>query len=532
MSRGLERTLAVAIADLRSRLRRPASAWLLAGLALAAYFTIPPPSSSTVLFVIEGARARYTSEALAFATATLLPIFLGLFGFYVVGRAVGHDAATRVGPLVAATPVRRVEYVCGKLVGSTAILGAVTAGFLVCVMGMHLVRAEGPLLPQVYVSYYLVIGLPCILGVAAFALFFESVPGLGGRVGDVLYFFTWVLMVPLALEPWNGRPTAEPGLGRYFDWSGLGFAVAEVVRLTGASDFSIGATSAALTKPPVDFPALSVGPATLAWRTESLLLPALLVLGAIALFHRFDPARVRRGASTPRRGPLSAAGALIRPLSRALLGAFDRMFPASIGSHAVRRLAAEVLLTARLNPLFPTAVVVALVLAVALPLPVLRGGALPVLTALLVPLLADPPVRERQAGMSGIVYAAPGFERRLVLLKLGTTASVAQLVVGAPALRLLLEQPATGVSLVLGALVFAAGSVLLGVATSSPKPFMALALAFWYVALSAGHGAPALDFAGFSGTATAAARLGYVAAVLLLAMAALTLESVLRRFAD
>jgi len=532
MSPGIERALAVTVTDVRARLRRPASAWLLAALALAAYFTVPPPSAGHGLFVIDGARARYTSEALACATGTLLPLFLGLFGFYVVSRAIGYDAQTRVGPLVAATPVRRTEYLLGKLLGSAVILGAVTAGFLVCIMGMHLVRGEGPLRPHVYVACYLVIGLPCILGVAAFALLFESVPGLGGRAGDVLYFFVWLFTLPLGAEVWKGLPTGEPGWGRFFDSGGLGFAVRQIARATGSSAFTVGATPYDVTKPPVEFPGLSFTPATLAWRAESLLLPAFLVLAAMALFHRFDPARSRPGAAHARWSPFALARALARPLSRLLVAAVDRPGLASWGSPAVRSLVAEVLLTARLNPLFVLAAVVAAVLAATLPLPALRAGALPVLTALLVPLLADPPVRERQAGVTGIVYVAPAFRRRLVPLKLATAASVALLVTLAPALRFLVEQPAVAVSLVVGSLLLASASVLLGVATSSPKPFLALGLGFWYVALSAGEHVPALDFAGFAAAATPTVQVSYAVAVALVAVAAVALGRLQERLTD
>lgn len=532
MSPSIERTLAVTLTDVRARLRRPASAWLLVGLALTAYVTIPPPDSGNGVFVIDGARARYTSEALAIATATLLPFFLGLFGFYVVNRAVGLDARTRVGPLVAATPIRRAEYLLGKLLGSSILLGAVTAGFLVCIMGMHLVRGEGPLLPHVYVAHYLVIGLPCILGVAAFALFFESVPGLGGRAGDFLYFFVWVFTLPLSMEVWKGGPSAERGWGSFLDSSGLAFAVAQVVRLTGSSSFSIGSSPYDVTKAPVDLAGFSFTTDTLVWRAQGLLLPAVLVLVAWALFHRFDPARSKAGATLAHRSPLALAHALARPLSRLLLAGIDRLGLGWRGSAGVRRLVAEVLLTARLNPLLLLVAVVAAALTVSLPLAALRGGLLPVLTALLVPLLADTPVREKQAGVTGIVYTTPGLRRRLAPLKLATAACVALLVTGVPALRLLVEQPRVGVSLLLGSLLLASTAVLFGIATSSPKPFMALALGFWYVALSAGARVPALDFAGSAAVATTAVQLTYAAVIALVVLAAVTLGRVQDHLAE
>lgn len=523
MNAAVARTLAVARTDVRARLRRPGSAWLLVALALGAYFVVPPPSSGGGLLIIDGARARYTSAALAFATATLLPIFLGLFGFYVVSRAVDHDARTRVGPLVAVTPLRRAEYVCGKLLGSTGVLAAVTAGFLVCILGMHLVRGEGPLLPQVYLSYYLVIGTPCILGVAAFALLFESVPGLGGRLGDVVYLFLWVTLLGLSLEPWKGQPTAEPGPGRFLDYGGVGFAAAQMIRVMGARSFSIGYAEHDLSKAPVEFPGLALTPATLAWRAESLLLPLALALVAVVLFHGFDPARARPGAATGRRSPLALVQALARPLSRAVLAGIDRIGLASNGSASSRALAAELLLTARLNPLLVPTVVLSAGLSALLPGAALRAGLLPVLVGLLVPLLADLPAREREAGVTGIVYTAPGLRRHLVPLKLAAAASAALLVTGAPALRLLLDQPRAAISLVLGSLLLASASVALGLATSSPKPFMALGLALWYVALGAGGRVPWLDFAGWSAVATGSVQAGHAAAAALFAAAALLL---------
>ncbi len=523
MSPGVERTLAVAITDLRARLRRPTSGWLVAALAITAYFMIPDPSSGSGLFVIDGARARYTSEALAIATATLLPLFVGLFGFYVVSRAVGLDARTGVGPLVATTPVRRAEYLLGKLLGSTLILATVTAAFLVCIMGMHLVRGEGPLLPHVYVAHYLVLALPCILAVAAFALLFETVPGLGGRAGDFLYFFLWFLMLPLALEVWRGRLPTAPGFGSFLDFGGIGFVVAQVARITGSSAIAIGASTFDPTKAPLDLPGLPFTAETLLWRARSLLVPVLLVLAALSFFHRFDPARSRPGAAPGRRNPLALARALARPFSRLMLAVVDRLGLDRIGPRLVRTLAAEVLLTARLNPLFPLVVVVAAALAATLPPEALRTAALPVLTALLVPLLADMPVREILAGMTGIVHAAPGVRSRLVSLKLATAASVALLVTGLPALRLLAQEPRAGLSLILGSLLLAAGAVLLGLATLSPKPFMALALGFWYLALSAGGSVPALDFAGFAAAATPTVQLSYAAVIACFAFTAMML---------
>ncbi len=193
---------------------------------------------------------------------------------------------------------------------------------------------------------------------------------------------------------------------------------------------------------------------------------------------------------------------------------------------------AELLLTACLKLLVVLTPILAATLALVLPASLLRTAVLPALVALLVPLLADLPAREKEAGVSGIVYTTPGLRRQLVPLKLATAAAVALLVTGAPALRLLLEQPGAGVSLLLGSLLLAASCVLLGIVGSSPKPFMAMALAFWYVALNAGAAVPALDFAGWSAAATPGVQIGYAVAAAVSAALALAVGRLQSALAD
>ena len=93
----LSRLLAVASADLRARLRRPATLVFLGLLLAAASTTFPDPSSGKGILSIGGRRAVYTSAALAVATAGLLPFLLGLFGFYAVSNAIALDRRSGAG---------------------------------------------------------------------------------------------------------------------------------------------------------------------------------------------------------------------------------------------------------------------------------------------------------------------------------------------------------------------------------------------------------------------------------------------------
>jgi hypothetical protein len=228
----------------------------------------------------------------------------------------------------------------------------------------------------------------------------------------------------------------------------------------------------------------------------------------------------------------AAARLATRLATRAALELADRAGLLSRPAPFARALSAELVLTSRLEPLLVPAALASAALAVALPIGALQHAVLPVLVAALVPLLSELPVRGTLAGVEPIVSAAPGTRRWSVPLKLATAGIVALLVVAGPAARLLVAQPSAALSLVLGAALLVASCVALGVATSSSKPFLALALAFWYLALNANRGTPALDFAGWAGVATGGVRLGYAASVGVFAAAALAIGWLRERVGD
>ena len=163
--------------------------------ATMAYAMVPAPSTGRTLMTRAGQRALYNSATIAVATSALAALLLGLLGYYLISSAIRRDVITRVGSVIAAMPVRSAEYLAGKLIGNAAFLGFVSAGYMLNVMGMHLLRGEAPLQPLVYLATYTAMLAPAILVFSAIALVFECVRPLSGRVGDVLYFFVWTFML-------------------------------------------------------------------------------------------------------------------------------------------------------------------------------------------------------------------------------------------------------------------------------------------------------------------------------------------------
>jgi hypothetical protein len=490
------RTAAVLVADVRSRIRRPAIAVLMAASAVLAVLLIPDPGPGRGLVHIGNARALYTSSTLAFATATLLGLLISFFGFYVVSHALERDARARLASVLAASPVSNLEYLAGKLLGSMALLSAVAAGFMVAAMAMQVVRGEGPLEPGTYLLHYAVITGPCIAWVAVLALVFECVPGLAGRFGDFAYLVAWGASVPLSIAGWK---PGGPLLGRMFDIMGIGFVVSQVEQVAGTRQFTIGYTRGDAAVPPILFPGLRFPPEALAVRGLSLVAPLLLLPVALLLFRRFDPARTKP----------------VRGARRRLVPAFAEKLAAAVQGPALRtlaRVAPDVALTLRARPVLGLLGVVAAVLSPALPAVQVREVVLPVAFALLTVALADVATRERAAGLAGIVFAAPRRRDRFAAWKLGTAIGVALVIAGVPALRVMVADPRAGLSAAIGILFLAAAAVALGIASGTPKAFLSLALALWYLALNAKGSTPALDYGGWWASATPRVQAAWLAA--------------------
>jgi len=498
----LSRTAAVASADLRARLRRPAAAVLLVATAVAAWFAIPDPSPTSGLLQIGGARVLYTSPALAFATAAFLAFPLSLFGFYVASNALERDVRARIATVVAASPVRDAEYLLGKLIGNVVLLAAVSVGFMAAAMAMQVVRGEGPLEPGTYLLHYLVLCGPCVLWVAALALFFEAAPGLAGRIGEVAYFFVWAIGIPLSVV-WKPGPLGDLGRNAV-DFTGLGFLVGEVERIAGTAQFTLGYSEGDASRAPIVFPGLDFTPEALGRRALAGVAALLVAALAVLVFRRFDPARTQAAGARGSRSLLALANAVSRPLGRPLLAVLDRVAP-------------DAALTFRIRPVLVLAALGGAIASAALPPDPVRLVVVPVMFGVMSVALADVATRERDAGVAAIVFSTPGGAGRPAPWKLATSATVALLLCGVPAARVVASEPVAGLQALTGTLFLSTAAVALGVATGTARTFMAGSLALWYLALNAKGVPAALDYGGWWAAATPATVGGWLLAAALAA---------------
>ncbi|HEY6138515.1 MAG TPA: hypothetical protein VI670_12195 [Thermoanaerobaculia bacterium] len=483
-----ERIAAIALADARIRFRRTSTVVVFLLLSAIAYVWVPAPSTGRALMRIGGARALYNSAAIAMATAILGTLFIGIAGFYVVSNAVRRDAQSRVGAIIAATPLRSGEYIAGKFLGNVLFLTTFFFGFMLVSMAMVIVRGEAPLEPWTFVVQYLLLAPPPILFVSALAILFECVPWLSGRFGDVAYFFLFLMSMGIttAAVVAGGMTWAS-----YFDPSGLSAVTAQNMAMLHTQAIAIGAGPFDPHKPPIVYPGLSIDAAFVAQRLAAMLLiPLPLLVLARVSFHRFDPVRVRVAAKAERRW-LGRLNVLLKPLTRALL----RM-------PSARSLPLAAVADAQLTLASAPWIAIAIVAAAAA-----RNRPFAFLAMAIA--IADIATRDVRANTIAMLYAAPRLREHFVAWKAMSAAIIA--------LAFVITYPS------LATLAGAFFTVAAAVALPSPKAFIVLFLSFWYVVVNDKGATPALDFGGFYGKAPPSVALTYAAiGSAMLAIAALT----------
>src|SRR5512146_840927 len=95
------------------------------------YFFLPGQGAVFYANLAMGpARPIYSSAAIGSLTAILMAEFFTLFAFYLVKGNIERDRQTRVGQIIATTPISRVTYMLGKWLSNLAIITAMVAGII------------------------------------------------------------------------------------------------------------------------------------------------------------------------------------------------------------------------------------------------------------------------------------------------------------------------------------------------------------------------------------------------------------------
>ncbi|MGI9086287.1 MAG: hypothetical protein ACR2HH_00875 [Chthoniobacterales bacterium] len=503
MQDALTRTWAIVRADFLIRFRRVSTLIVFLLLSAFAYVWVPAPATGRTLIQIDGQRALYNSGAIGLGTASLAMMFVGLFGYYVISNAIRRDVVSRCGLIAASTPMRSREYLLGKFFGNLAFLATFVAGFMLSSMAMLLVRGEAPLEPIVFVRQYLLLTPAAIVFVSAVAVLFESVPFLSGKIGDVFYFFFWMIFVGLAVG--NQVSGGRINWARAFDFSGFGFMIDQMTHTLHTNELSIGASAFDPAKPPIWFPGLTMTADWILPRLCSLVIPLLFLPVAGFFFHRFDPVATRATSERASRNWLGRIQNLFKPVGRRVVAILMKPLRGQSFATAVW---ADAVLTITLLPLVSLVFLAFAAAALFAPSP---AEILPIIFAVLAIIISDVATRDLRAGTLANLYAAPRLREGFVCWKF-CSAFLLSLLLCLPVLVRAGGRGGHALSMLgVGLFFVTASATALGTLSRNPKTFIVGFLSFWYLAINDKGASPLLDFAGFNGVATAKTLMLYVA---------------------
>jgi hypothetical protein len=199
-------------ADFLERTRRYSFLITLGLTIFAAYLYLPPSSADYLTLGLGNYRGVYNSAWIGGAMAVLCSALLSLPVFYLVKNTIERDEQTRVGQIIASTPLSKPLYTLGKTFSNFVFL-AVMVGVIALSAGvMQLIRAEVFRIDLwVLLAPFVFCVLPAMAVIAALAVLFETISWLRGTLGNVVYFLLWlVLLIVSAANMPSPQRIGEP----------------------------------------------------------------------------------------------------------------------------------------------------------------------------------------------------------------------------------------------------------------------------------------------------------------------------------
>lgn len=484
-------------ADFLERARRYS---FLLTLAFAVYLAYSAGTGGIVLR-LDDYRGVLNSAWLGSMMTLVGTAFLSIVGFYVVKNTVLRDEQTRVGQILATTPMTRSFYTVAKALSNFVVLSSMMGVLAVAALILQITHAEDPHIRiATLLAPFLWVGLPAMAFTAAIPVLFETLPVLRGGVGNVLYFFVWGIVFGVSIDRQVDDVTGFSVLARNMQ------AVLKGMDPTYKNGISLTLSS---NGPPASKVFLWTGvdwtPQVILHRLLWVALALVIALLASVFFHRFDPARELLNWKRPPRPENGAEGFAVASAPAASAG---HLTPIA-RSHGERRFAhlvgAELRLMLKGRRWWWYVVAAGLLIAeLASPTAEARMNIL--LAAWLWPVLVWSPMGSRESlhATQSLVFSSPRALQRQLPALWTAGVLVAVLTGGGVAIRMMLSSDWVGLASWTTAAMFIPSLALaLGVWSGTSKFFEGLYTVWWYMGPL--HHTPGLDFIGVTPQSSAIA---------------------------
>ncbi|NLG85570.1 MAG: hypothetical protein GX493_13450 [Firmicutes bacterium] len=162
---------------------------------------VPPFGGRFGTMDFGGYRGVYNSAWLGASAAFLTGFILSLFGFFFVKESIARDERSGLGAIIGASPLSNITYLFSKFFYGVLMLSLIGLIVSVCSCIMQLIKGEDLLIKvSDYLYPFILITLPALAFSSACAVFFESLRPLRGGLGNVVYFFIWMLLSMATLK--------------------------------------------------------------------------------------------------------------------------------------------------------------------------------------------------------------------------------------------------------------------------------------------------------------------------------------------
>lgn len=260
---------------------------LCASLAIA-YTFVPEPNATYSTIRIADYVGYYNSAWFGYVTAIMTSIFLSLVGFYLVNSGIKKDIQTKVGQIVASTPISNFKYLMSKVLSNFMLLATIVAVVFVMSILLFVLYNDGYSFELFqFIKPYLFITLPAMFFIAVLAVVFEVLLGKYTVLQHVGFFFLFSAL--MVFSPTTESEFSLDVFGSKIVMHHLEKTVRGTTKSDAATDLSIGYVLGNVTKANkfefngIDFP-ITFAISRVLW--------ILFGIGSIALvsvfFHRFD----------------------------------------------------------------------------------------------------------------------------------------------------------------------------------------------------------------------------------------------------
>jgi hypothetical protein len=498
-------------ADFLERVRRYN---FLVTLAAALWLAYGVAAEKVWIVVGNGYRGVYNSAWIGALMAACCSTFLSLAGFYIVKNSIQRDTDSRVGQILAATPMRKDFYTLAKTLSNFAVLACMVGVLMLAAVAMQAMRAEAHSFSLWKLwSPFLFIALPTMLLTGSIALLFETLPFLRGGAGNVVYFFLWTGGIAL------GATGVDDPTGLQLIYRST-HSTLIAIDPSSANHFNfsltIGGEHAIHT---FLWNGIDWTPQVLLMRLFWIAVAAGIVLVASVFFHRFDPARSWRAkvkALTVM--PLSAPEVSVTPAPTPVTAAHLTPLARSSGSSGFGRLVlSELRLMLKGQRWWWYAGAAGLLVGEAVARDSrVRSGFL--IAAWIWPILlwSQMGCREVRYGTTALMFSSERSLWRQLPAQWTAGVGIALLTGAGAGVRMLVRGDWHSVAAwFAGALFIPSLALALGIWSGGSKTFEAIYVAWWYIGPA--HQIPGLDFMGTTPASSSPVAYAMATTVLLLA---------------